>query len=677
MSDVLDTVKRLVLGRPFRSDRAVRASLPKRVALPVFASDAISSVAYAPDEIILTLAVAGLAATALSPWVGVAVVVVMATVVASYRQTVRAYPSGGGDYEVATVNLGARAGLVVASALMVDYVLTVAVAVAGGARYASAVLPVLRGHEVLVALGLLAVLVLVNLRGVRESGAMFAVPVYLYLATVGGTAVVGLVRWATGSLPQAASAGYQVVPTDGHGLTGALGVFVVLRAFTSGSTALTGVEAISTGVPAFRRPRPRNAATTLALLGLISGFLMLSILFLARASGVRVVDDPATGLLRDGVPVGSSYVQVPVIGQLARAVFTGVPWAFALVAVASGLILLLAANTAFNRFPVLGSNLAHDGWMPRQLRARGNRLALSNGIGALAVTAALLVWVFDASVTALIPLYTVGVFVSFSLSQLGMLRHWARHLRTEPDQRVRARMRWSRVINGFGLCLTATVLVVVVVTKLVHGAWIAIGAMAVAYAAMTGVRRHYQQVAADLSADVDAPDARALPSRVHAIVLVSRLHRPTMRALAYARASRPSTLEAVSVAVDDDEAAALRTAWEKTGLPVPLKLLSSPYREITRPVLTYVRSIRRDSPRDLVVVYVPEYVVGHWWERLLHNQSATRLKSRLLFVRRVVVASVPWQLESSTRTRELAERLDARPLPGDTRRGWAPEQEER
>ncbi len=674
VSDLADAAKRLLLGRPVRSDRMGHTLLPKRIALPVFASDALSSVAYAPDEILLTLAAAGLAATTLSPWVGLAVVVVMATVIASYRQNVHAYPSGGGDYEVATVNLGPRAGLTVASALLVDYVLTVAVSVSAGARYASAAIPELRGHEVQLGLVIVVVLMLLNLRGVRESGTAFAVPVYLYMATIGITAGVGLVRWATGTLPQAVSSDLALAPTPAFesGLAGAAGAFLVLRAFASGSTALTGVEAISNGVPAFKKPKSKNAATTLLLLGLISSTLVLSILFLARQAGVHYVEDPATQLLRDGVPVGSSYVQAPVISQLSEAIFSGFPFAFHLVAAVTGLILVLAANTAFNGFPVLGSILARDGWMPRQLHTRGDRLALSNGIVTLAGGAAVLIWAFDADVTLLIPLYTVGVFVSFSLSQLGMLRHWGRHLRTEPDPAVRSRMKRSRVINAVGFAMTATVLVVVIVTKFLLGAWIAILAMVAVFTLMNGIHRHYDRVRQELALDADAPSARALPSRVHAIVLVSHLHRPTMRALAYARASRPSVLEAVTVGVDAEDVVALREQWESMDLPVPLRVLDSPFREITRPVLTYVRSIRRESPRDLVVVYVPEYVVGHWWEALLHNQSAIRLKSRLLFMRGVIVASVPWQLDSSARTRSVAEKLDSAPVAGDTRRGPAP-----
>ena len=649
MSDLTDAAKRLLLGRPVRSDRLGHTLLPKRVALPVFASDALSSVAYAPDEILLTLSIAGLSALTISPWVGLAVAVVLLTVVASYRQNVHAYPSGGGDYEVASVNLGPKAGVTVASALLVDYVLTVAVSISSGAQYAATAIPALRGHETSFAVGLVVLLTLVNLRGVKESGKAFAVPVYLFMAAMGSIAFVGAVRYFTGTLPAAESAGLEVAPEAGfeQGLVGLAGGFLVLRAFASGCAALTGVEAISNGVPAFRTPKSRNAATTLALLGSISVAMVMSILLLAQATGVKFVDDPEHQLLRDGEPVGAGYEQHPVISQLAESVFSGVEVLFVVVSIVTGLILVLAANTAFNGFPVLGSILARDGYLPRQLHTRGDRLAFSNGIITLAAAAIALIWAFDAEVTRLIQLYIVGVFVSFTLSQLGMVRHWNRALRTEPDPRSRKRMVRSRAVNAVGFAMTGTVLVVVLATKVVHGAWIALLAMAVVFVVMQAVHEHYRRGRAELALGDDVAAARALPSRVHAVVLVSHLHRPTMRALAYARASRPNVVEAVTVGVDAEEVESLRRQWEAADLPVPLKVLDSPFREITRPVLTYVRSIRRESPRDLVVVYIPEYVVGHWWEHLLHNQSALRLKSRLLFTPGVVVASVPWQLAST------------------------------
>ncbi|MFC8599737.1 MULTISPECIES: APC family permease [unclassified Isoptericola] len=648
MSDIADAAKRLLIGRPVRSENLGHTLLPKRVALPVFASDALSSVAYAPDEILLTLAVAGIAATTISPWIGLVVVVVLLVVVSSYRQNVRAYPSGGGDYEVATTNLGPSAGIGVASALLVDYVLTVAVSISSGAQYAASALPFLRGHEALFAVLVVVVLTVMNLRGVRESGTVFAVPTYCFMALIGLLAVVGAIRWFAGDLPMAESANFEITPEAGfdQGLTGLAGAFLLARAFASGCAALTGVEAISNGVPAFRKPKSRNAATTLALLGGISATMMISILLLAQATGVKYVEDAHSQLTSDGQPLPADYNQHPVISQLAGAVFDGFTPVFVAISVVTGLILVLAANTAFNGFPVLGSILAKDGFLPRQLHTRGDRLAFSNGIITLAVAAIVLIVAFDAQVTRLIQLYIVGVFVSFTLSQLGMVRHWTRALRKEPDPKERSRMQRSRVVNGVGLVMTATVLVIVLATKFTHGAWITLLAMGVLFGLMKAIRAHYERVREELALD-DVAGARALPSRVHAIVLVSKIHKPTMRALAYARASRPSVLEAVTVGVDPDDIAEIRERWESLDLPVPLRVLDSPFREITRPVLKYVRSVRRDSPRDLVVVYIPEYVVGHWWEQLLHNQSALRLKGRLLFTPGVVVASVPWQLSSS------------------------------
>lgn len=641
-------VKRILIGRAMRSDRLSETLLPKKLALPVFASDALSSVAYAPDEILLTLGMAGGALAVTQSWkIGLAVAFVMVIVVMSYRQNVHAYPSGGGDYEVASVNLGPKAGLTVASALLVDYVLTVAVSVSSGVQNAATALPFLRGHEAITAVVIVALLTAMNLRGVRESGSAFAVPTYLFMGAVIGMAGVGFFRSAMGNLPLAESANLTLAPESGYETLGGFAMaFLLLRAFSSGCAALTGVEAISNGVPAFQKPKSRNAATTLLLMGTIAVTMLLSMIVLARLTHVHFAEDPATQLLRDGAPVGDAYIQHTVMGQVAQAVFDGFTPGVVLVSVVTGLILFLAANTAFNGFPVLGSILAKDGYLPRQLHTRGNRLAFSNGIIILAAAAAGLIVLYNAEVTKLIQLYIVGVFISFTTSQTGMVRHWNRLLRTENDPAARRRMQRSRIVNVIGLSITGIVLIIVLATKFVRGAYLALIAMSVLYLIMLAIRGHYRKVRRELAID-EGGAARQLPSRVHAIVLVSKLHKPTLRALAYARASRPSTLEAVTVVVDPEETAAFQREWEATDLPVPLRALDSPYREITRPVVDYVKNIRLDSPRDLVVVYVPEYVVGHWWEHILHNQSALRLKTRLHYMSGVMVASVPWQLTSS------------------------------
>ncbi|KGN38529.1 DNA-binding protein [Knoellia subterranea KCTC 19937] len=667
MSSSGRVVKRVILGRAMRSDRLGETLLPKRLALPVFASDALSSVAYAPDEILLTLGLAGGALAATHSWeIALAVVVVMAVVVMSYRQNVHAYPSGGGDYEVASVNLGPKAGLTVGSALLVDYVLTVAVSVSAGIQNAASAFTFLRGHEVAAAVTLVVLLTAMNLRGVRESGKAFAVPTYLFMFTVIGMAIVGFFREAAGTLPKAESAAYELAPEPGMGTLGTAAMaFLLLRAFSSGCAALTGVEAISNGVPAFQKPKSRNAATTLLLMGSIAISMLVSMIALALWTDVKIAEDPATQLLKDGVPVGEGHVQDTVMGQVAKAVFDGFHPGVVLVSIVTGLILFLAANTAFNGFPVLGSILARDGFLPRQLHTRGDRLAYSNGILILAGAAAGLIAIYDAEVTKLIQLYIVGVFVSFTLSQIGMIRHWNRHLAVERSGRERARMHRSRIINAVGAVMSGLVLLVVLATKFLHGAGFAIAAMAVLYVIMVGIRKHYDHVRDELTVVQGDTKAQLLPSRVHAIVLVSKVHKPTLRALAYARATRPSILEAVTVDVDPEETKALQLEWDKRDIPVPLKALDSPYREITRPILDYVKSIRSGNPRDLVAVYIPEYVLGHWWEQVLHNQSALRLKGRLLFTPGVMVSSVPWQLASSE---GFEDRMDG-PVAGDVRRG--------
>jgi amino acid transporter len=647
-------VKRLLVGRPVQSDRLGHTLLPKKIALPVFASDALSSVAYATEEILIVLSAGGIALISETPWIALAVGLLMLVVVASYRQNVHAYPSGGGDYEVASTNLGPRVGLTVASALMVDYTLTVAVSVSSGVANLASAFPVLYAHATLIAVVVVAAIAVMNLRGVRESGTAFAIPTYCFIGIVTLLIVWGATRIGLGQHLHAESATYRY--KSAREFTGLALVFLLLRAFSSGCTALTGVEAISNGVPAFRKPKSKNAATTLALLGGVSVSMFAGITALALISHVHA------GLPADLIGVPPGQTPSTVIAQVGSAVFGGGSPFFYVLQLATALILVLAANTAFNGFPVLASILARDGYLPRQLRNRGDRLAFSNGILLLSGFAILLIVIFDASPTRLIQLYIIGVFVSFVCSQTGMIRHWNRHLRGVTDPKVRLKMVRSRAINTVGACVTAVVLVIVLVGKFASGAWIVVIAMPVIWITMRGINRHYASVAQELIPPTDVPVM--LPASNRAIVLVSKLHLPTLRALAYARATRPSHLEAITVNVDEAETLRLKEEWDSSGLGVPLTIIASPYREITRPVMAYVKRLRRESPRDIVTVYIPEYVLGHWWEQVLHNQTALRLKARLLQQRGVVVASVPYQLSSATR-QEASHGQWVAPLPGE------------
>lgn len=673
-------VKRVLIGRKLESSSLGQTLLPKRIALPVFASDALSSVAYAPDEILITLSLAGAAGFAFSWKIGIAVACVMLVVVLSYRQTVHAYPSGGGDYEVATKNLGSNAGLVVASSLLVDYVLTVAVSVSSGVQNAEAMIPAIRGHEGIIAAGVILVLAGMNLRGTRESGSFFAIPVYAFMVSVAAMVIWGLTQiYVMGDQLRAPTASATVEGSPQYAsLAGLAMVALLARTFSSGCAALTGVEAISNGVPSFREPKSRNAAATLALLGAIAVSMLIGIIVLARVTGVKMFDEQG-GASRLVGPDGQVIeAQSTVVGQLAQAVFytsffyTSFRPGFYIMIITTMVILFLAANTAFNGFPVLSSILAKDGYLPRQLHTRGDRLAFSNGIITLAVGAAVLVLVFNASVTALIQLYVVGVFISFTVSQTGMLRHWTRRLRTDTRADRRERRRWqrSRIINAVGLAMTGVVLIIILVSKFVHGAYLALLAMAVVFIGMKAIRSHYDAVKRELA--LSSASDRALPSRVHAVVLVSDLNKPTMRALQFAKATVPTFLEATTVDVDPDVTEQVLERWDEEDIDVPLKVIASPYREVTNPFIEHIRRIRSENPRDMVEVFIPEYVVGHWWEQVLHNQTGLVIRTRLHFMPGVLISTVPYQLRSSEAAEQRWRRDDPRSWRDSARTVEAP-----
>jgi amino acid transporter len=641
VNTLVELPKRLLVGRPLHSSMMGETLLPKKLALPVFCSDPLSSNAYATEEILLMLSLGGLSLIHLTPWVAGAVVLLLVVVVLSYRQTCHAYPDGGGAYAVSRANLGRNAALVAASALMVDYVLTVAVSVAAGVANIVSAVPSLAPHVVSLSVGLVVLLALMNLRGIRESGTIFAIPTYGFVLCVFAMLALGVLQMLAGHAPVAESAAIGIRAEEQA--SGLLLVALVLRAFASGCTALTGVEAVSNGVPNFKKPKSRNAAATLAIMGTLTIVMFVGITALALLSKVHVAAEPAQLV---GAPEG--YTQRTVIAQIAGAVFGNGSIGFYAVQAFTAAILVLAANTAFNGFPILASILGQDGFLPRQFARRGDRLVFSNGIVILALLAIVLIWAFEASTTRLIQLYIIGVFVSFTLSQAGMVRHWLALIPRTLQPADRRRILRSLAINALGAATTALVLVIVLITKFTHGAWIVVIAMPLVFVLMTAIQRHYDSVALELQ---PVPAGALLPSRIHVIVLVSRLHAPTLRALAYARATRPQTLTALTVRTSPEETEQLMRDWAERDVPVPLTVLDSSFRDVTRPVVEYIAHLRRESVRDVVSVFVPEYVVGHWWEQVLHNQSALRLKTRLLFQPGVMVTSVPFRLGSA----EIAE----------------------
>lgn len=615
---MLETVKRLLVGRPIPTTEQEHQRIPKTVALAVFSSDAISSTAYATEEILFVTALGAsslaLGLDTLVP-IAIAVAILLTIVSFSYRQTIFAYPSGGGSYVVSRENLGEMPSLVAGASLLVDYILTVAVSISAGV---AAIISIpefsdLAEHRVLLGLGLILLITLANLRGIKESGKLFTAPTYLYIVMITSLVAYGLYR-------DLIAGNVGTVPLPDHHTEfavtgGSLSLFLVLKGFSSGAVALTGVEAISNGVPAFRRPESRNAATTLVIMAGILGTLFFGISLLAS----HVHPYPSE--------------EQTVIAQMGLLVF-GNGAVFFVLQIATALILTLAANTAYADFPRISSIIAKDGYLPRQFANRGDRLVFSNGVIFLAVAAGALIVAFGGVTNALIPLYAVGVFTSFTLSQTGMVRH---HL-AERQQGWRK----SAVINTVGACATFVVLMIVAITKFSSGAWLPIVVIPAIIVLFKGIHRHYASVEKSLYVE---PGFRPRRMNHTVVVLVGRVHRGVLDALAYAKSLNPTHLLAVSVVTDEEEQAKIEDQWREFDLDVQLETVYSPYRELTRPIMRFVDELEARYDNEIITVLIPEFVVSHWWQHILHNQSALILKGRLLFRKGLVVTSVPYHTE--------------------------------
>ena len=621
-------IKRLLVGRALRSEQSVHERLTKKTALAVFSSDALSSTAYATEEILLVLAVAA-TATANGSFgyvvpISIGIAVLLAIVATSYRQTIHAYPSGGGAYIVAKDNLGTTPGLIAGASLLVDYVLTVSVSIAAGvAAITSAVQGTryawLDEHKVILCLLFIAFIAIANLRGVRESGALFAAPTYVFLVSFLLMIAFGFFHYFVygGSAPAPAEA--DVKTAEGYHLQ-PLTLFLLLGAFSNGCAALTGIEAISNGIQAFKKPEARNAAATLVWMAVLLTTMFLGTSVMAYLYHVH----PKTS--------------ETVISQFARIMFTGpLGWFYYVVQAATAAILVLAANTAFADFPRLSSLLARDRFLPRQFANRGDRLVFSNGIGILAIFSGLLVIAFGGDTSRLIPLYAVGVFLSFTLSQSGMVVHWLR-------ERSNAHSNWKKsiIINAVGALATFMVFCVFIITKFIHGAWIVVLVIPVMVVLFKGIHRHYLTVAKQLSTDGLEPPR---PLRHRVIVPISGIHRGVIGGLQYAQSIARDRVQAVYVDFEEEATASIKDKWDRWGDGVQLVVLPSPYRELTRPLLKHINRIRRENSNDMITVVLPEFIPAKWWQHVLHNQSSLLLKGLLLFKKGVIVTSVPYHLE--------------------------------
>jgi len=608
-------VRRVLIGRRLATDEEHQERVSNKVGLAIFASDNISSSAYATEETMRVLALAGVAALALTMPLTIAIVVVLAIVVLSYLQVIRAYPNGGGSYVVASQNLGVLPGLVAGSALLVDYFLTVAVSVAAGVAAVTSAFPDLHGERVVISVALVALLTVGNLRGIREAGLLFAAPTYLYVLSVFGLIGIGLWRVAAGDVSAPAP---PIESVAGEG-TQALTLLLLLRAFSSGSVALTGTEAVANGVPAFKEPSARNASIVLVVMGSLFATLFIAISFLTTTIGIT-----------------PDETETETVLSLLTKSLVGTSWYFYLVQAATAVILILAANTAFNGFPRLASIMATDRFMPRQFAQRGDRLAFSTGIIVLAIVAALLIVIYDASVTGLIPLYTVGVFIAFTLSQAGMVRKWWR-------ERGRGWLP-SAVINALGASATAVVALVVSVSKFEAGAWMVIAVLPPMVGLLYAIHRHYRSIEDRLLIAVTAP-VRVQPTVPRIVVPIARIDRASLRALSIAR-GLGGEVHAVHISYDADGAKAFKRRWESVvGDTIALDTIISPYRALMPPLLKYLDAIDRGGPGRPIIVVLAEFVPRHWWEALLHNQTALLLKLRLFVRRNTSVLDVPYHLD--------------------------------
>ncbi len=607
----MQALKRVLVGTPIPTTLAKHERLGRLTGLAVFASDALSSVAYATEAILLILILAGTAALQQSTSIAVGIAALIAIVVTSYRQAILAYPQGGGAYVVTRENLGRYPSLVAGAALLIDYVLTVAVSVAAGIAAITSAVPQLFPYRVLLCASGVVLIAVGNLRGIRESGRLFAAPTYLFIAAYGVMIGWGTVRWLWGPLPPGAPGArpFPGVP-GGEELT----LFLALRAFASGCAALTGIEAVSDGVPAFRSPEAHNARAVLAVLGIILIVLFMGITFLATAYGLVPVEDETLN------------------SQLARRVF-GENVLYYFVQATTTLILVLAANTSFADFPRLASFLARDRFLPRQLANRGDRLAYSNGIIILTLLSVLLLVVFGGDTHALIPLYAVGVFLSFTLKQASMVRYWVR--RRGPGWLLGA------VVQGIGATATGLVMVIIATTKFTHGAWIVIALIPCLVAIFLAIHQHYADVARQLSIEGADPEPRPEPPIV--LVLIGDVHRGVLPALRYAQALSAHA-RAIYVETESDLTRRLEERWSKWGSGVPLVVLRSPYRSVVGPFLEYLDHLQRQAPDRLVTIILPEFVPARWWQHLLHNQTALLIKGALLFRKGVIVTNVPYHL---------------------------------
>ncbi|QPK94658.1 APC family permease [Actinomyces sp. zg-332] len=646
MDDLFEKVKLLVVGKPMRSHYKNTHTLSKRIAIPIFGAVMISTLAYAPDEIFIVLSSNNIASISLTMLIGIMITLTMVATALSYRKTLYEYPKDNSDYEVVSSNLHPTISRVVVATLLVSYVLTLTVSISASASYISLLFPSFDGREKYIGIILILLLALINLRGIHITHKVFSFPVYLFLILVFIMIIVGYFQFFTSNLPILQTIQYDASYTNINNTSeiSLFNFYVSVAAFAAGCVLLAGMTTVSNSVYVMKQPSSKNASKTMFALISIVSVAMLNIIFLASEIGVKRFATTSKQLLFHSAEIREVKVS-PIIGQLSTSIFSNTSLIFTFIVFITSIVLIIAGNVAFHDFPNLASLLSRDSLLPNWLYKRGDRLTYSNGIIVLSILAIFLMVTFDADVSSLVQLYIITIFVTLSASQIAMVHYWNKQLRLETQSVIRRKNKISRVFNLVGAFISSFVLIMIIATRSLVATLVVIAMILIIFSFMGAVKSHYERISKQLAVK-DYNDARILPSRVHAMILVSKLHQPSMRAISYARATNPSSLEILTVCVDQEEADQLHNQWQQSDLKVPLTFVHSPYRDITGPIIKYVRSVRKRSPRDLVMIFIPEYLLPNWWAKLLHNRTAIRLKTRLLFTPGVVLVNVPWRIDN-------------------------------
>ncbi len=656
VNDIFGKIKRIIVGKPMHSHKESTKVLPNYLAISILGAVMLSSIAYVPDEIFIVLSMNNLVGNHACMIIILLVIMAVFIIAFSYGRIIRQFPKDNNDYEITSTNLSQSSSIFMGSTLLVSYALLLSVSISASAHYLTILFPALSGDEIFICFIIILLLALINLRGIPVNHKFFSIPSFAFLILIFALLSYGFYEYFSGNLPIIQTVQYDTSLLYDYSHYSVF--YSMLTAFASGCVLACGIGVIFNNVCLFDKPVAKNSFKSMLILLSIVAIVLISVFFLANEIGIKRFIGGIYQILFHDFRIRKINIS-PIIGQLGTSIFSNTNIVFDLIIFMTAIILVIAGNIAFHAFTNLASLLSRDRFLPRQLYKRGDRLTYSNGIIVLVILSCFLVFIFGAELSSLIQLYTITIFIIFTLSQFSIVKYWNKKLCFETQYKKRKYIKHSFVINILGMTASIIILLIIIITRDNYTTVIIFATIFVVFTIMKAIDRHYNRVSKQLNVE-DYAESRVLPSRVHAIVLVSKLHKPSMRAIAYARATNPSSIEILTVAVDDNESEKLYDQWENSGLKIPLTFVHSPFREITGPLIRYVRSMRKSSPSDLVVIFIPEYLVPHWWENILHNKTARNLKTRLLFIPGVVLSIVPWRIDDvEDRYVNIKSRVDA------------------